>query len=116
MIELGFNVVRKKKGTYVDGHERNDVVDYRKTFLHRMFPLGFLNESCTPTEDAKKALPTDIHGPSPEIAEKTAILFHDEFTFQANEDQPTLWAEKDTTVMRPKSKGSGIMVSNFIDK
>ena len=32
--ELGFSVVRKK-GTYVDGHEREDVIDYRKTFLRR---------------------------------------------------------------------------------
>ena len=31
-------------------------------------------------------------------------------------DQPTLWVEKGTTVMRPKSKGAGIMVSDFIDE
>ena len=29
-------------------------------------------------------------------------------------DQPTLWASKGTNVVRPKSKGSGIMVSDFI--
>lgn len=34
--ELGFN---KKKGTFVDGHERDDVVEYRATFL---WVLGFL--------------------------------------------------------------------------
>ena len=116
MIELGFSVVRKKKGTYVDGHEREDVVDYRKTFLRRMVSLGFLNESGAPTDEAKNALPSDIHGPPPGLAEKTVVLFHDESTFQSNEDQPTLWAEKGTAVMRPKSKGSGIMVSDFIDK
>ena len=90
MIELEFSVVRKKKGTCVDGHECENVVDYRNTFLRRMVSFGFLNESCAPTEEAKKALPSDIHAPSPEIAEKTVILFHDESTFQANEDQPTL--------------------------
>ena len=116
MIELGFNVVRKKKGTYVDGHERDDVVEYRKTFLRRMVSLGFLNESNAPTEEAKNALPSDIRAPLPEVAEKTVVLFHDESTFQSNEDQPTLWAEKGTTVMRPKSKGAGIMVSDFIDE
>ena len=116
IIELGFNVVRKKKGTFVDGHERDDVVDYRKTFLRRMVSLGFLNESCAPTEEAKNALPADLHCPPPEVAEKTVVLFHDDSTFQANEDQPTLWAEKGTTVMRPKSKVSGIMVSDFIDE
>ena len=81
-----------------------------------MVSLGFLNESCTPTEEAKKALPNDIHDPSREVAEKTVVLFHDESTFQANEDQPTLWAEKGTTVMRLSSKGAGIMVSDFIDE
>ncbi len=30
--ELGFEVVTKKKGTFVDGHEREDVVEYRKTY------------------------------------------------------------------------------------
>ncbi len=32
MHELGFEVVTKKKGTFVDGHEREDVVEYRKKF------------------------------------------------------------------------------------
>ena len=32
MHELGFEVVTKKKGTFVDGHEREDVVDYHKKF------------------------------------------------------------------------------------
>ena len=32
MRELGFDVVAKKKGTYVDGHEREDV-KYHQTFL-----------------------------------------------------------------------------------
>ena len=39
MLELGFNVVRKKKGTYVDGHERDDVVEYRQQFLQRIVSL-----------------------------------------------------------------------------
>ena len=30
-----------KKGTYEDGHERSDVVQYRNKFLRR---LGFLNK------------------------------------------------------------------------
>ena len=81
-----------------------------------MVSLGFLNESNAPTEEAKQALPSDIRSPLPEVAEKTVIMFHDESTFQSNEDQPTLWAEKGTTVMRPKSKGAGIMVSDFIDE
>ena len=33
MHELGFEVVIKKKGTFIDGHEHNNVVEYRKKFL-----------------------------------------------------------------------------------
>ena len=32
MHELGFEVVVKKKGTFVDGHERSDVVEYLRIF------------------------------------------------------------------------------------
>ena len=59
-----------------------------------MITLGFLNSNSAPTEEAKAALPTDLHSPSSEVIEKTVILFHDETTFQANEDQPTIWAQK----------------------
>ena len=100
MHELGFEVVLKKKGTYVDGHEREDVVEYRKKFLRKMVGLGFLSKDNAPTEDAKKALPADIPAPTGNV-DKTVVIFHDESTFQANDDQPTLWAEKGTSVMRP---------------
>ena len=118
MHELGFEVVAKKKGTYVDRHKRDDVVEYRKRFLRKVVALGFLNKENAPTEEAKEALLVDLHAPPQEVIEKTIILFHDETTFQANEDQPTPWAEKSTctSVMRPKSKGSGIMMSDFIDE
>ena len=42
------------------------------------------------------------------------FLFHDETTLQANEDQPTVWALKGTKVIQSKSKGSVIMISDFI--
>ena len=33
MHAMGFVVLSRKKGTFVDGHERSDVVEYRKKFL-----------------------------------------------------------------------------------
>ena len=82
VLELCFNVVRKKKGTYVDGNEHDDVVKCRQKFLQRMVSLGFLNEMLL-TEEAKKALQSNLHGPPQEVAGKTIILFHDELTFQS---------------------------------
>ena len=114
--ELGFEVLTAKKGCFVDGHERADVVEYRQKFLRKMVGLGFLNQSNAPTEDAKSALPSDLRYPVQTVIDKTVVLFHDESTFQANEDQSTFWGTKGTTVMKPKSKGSGIMVSDFIDE
>ncbi len=83
----------------MDGHERDDVVEYRKRFLRRIVSLGFLNSDNAPTDDAKKALPTDITSPSLNVIDKTVFLFHDETTFQANEDQPTVWAPKGTKII-----------------
>ena len=81
-----------------------------------MIALGFLNESNAPTETAKQSLPTDLQCPPQEVIDKTIVFYHDESTFQANEDQSTFWGIKGTVVMNPKNKGSGIMVSDFIDE
>ena len=116
MHEMGFQVLTSKKGSFVDGHERPDVVEYRKRFLRRMVGLGFLNLENVPTDEAKQALPTDLECPSQAILDKTIVFFHDESTFQCNDDQPTFWGTKGTHIIKPKSKGSGIMVSDFIDE
>ena len=100
----------------MDGHERDNVVEYRKAFLHKMVALGFLNTNNAPTEEAKQALPSDLECPSQEVVDKTVVFFRDESTFQSNDDQPTLWGTKNTHVLKPKSKGAGIMVSDFIDE
>ena len=41
MHQMGFSVVTAKKGAFVDGHERQDIVAYRKKFLRRMVALAF---------------------------------------------------------------------------
>ena len=90
MHQLGFEVLSKKKGTFVDGHKREDVVQYRKKFLRKMVGLDFLNRENAPTEEAKLALPSDLCAPPTDVVGKTVLLFHDESTFQANDDQPKL--------------------------
>jgi len=58
----------------------------------------------------------DLKCPPKEQLEKTIVLFHDESIFFANEDQGSQWGEKDNFAIKPKSKGSGIMISDFIDE
>ena len=67
-----------------------------------------------PTDPAKLALPHDLECPSEEVLSMTVIFLHDESTFQSNEDTPILWATKDTKVLKPNSRGVGIMFSDFI--
>ena len=74
MHEIGFEVQAAKKGSYVEGHEHNDVKEYRKTFLRHMAALGFLNHSNAPTEKAKAVLPTDLENISQYIVDKTVIF------------------------------------------
>ena len=41
---VGYEYLSPKKGSFVDGHERSDVVDHRKKFLRKMVGLGFLRK------------------------------------------------------------------------
>ena len=72
--ELGLEVLTAKKGCFVDGHERQDVVECRNIFLRKMISLGFLNESNAPTKKARQSIPTDLHCPATEILDKTVIF------------------------------------------
>lgn len=81
-----------------------------------MVVLGFLNSKNAPTDEARKALPTDLVCPNQQVLEKTVVFFHDESTFQSNEDQPTFWETKGTHVLKPKGRGAGIMVSDFDER
>ena len=71
----GFEVLMAKKGSFVDGHEREDVVKYRKEFLRKMVGLGFLNENNAPTDKAKQSLPQDLRCPSQDVLDKTVSFF-----------------------------------------
>ena len=66
--------MRAQKGTFVDGHEREDVVEYCNKFIRRMVGLGFINGANAPTEEAKCALPVGIQ-PQQERIDKTVIFF-----------------------------------------
>ena len=48
----------------------------------------------TPMPEAACAVPSTVPIASAATREKTVVLFHDESTFQANEDQPVMWGKK----------------------
>ena len=51
-----------------------------------MVSLGFLNVNNATTEDAQNTMPSDLETPDESVVEKTMVIFHDESTFQANDD------------------------------
>ena len=60
---LSFEIVTPRKGIFADGHERQDVVEYRTTFLRRMIKVGFIHFTNAPTDSSRNVIPTDIDPP-----------------------------------------------------
>ena len=112
---LGFEVLSADKGMFFDGHERGDVMKERKVFLEKMVETGFLHPIEAPTPQAA-SFPSTVPLPPADVRDKTVIIFNDELTFQVNEDQTIMWGEKGENMLRPKSKGLGIMVSDFVNE
>ncbi len=94
--EMGFKVKRITKGVYFDGHERADVVDHRNVFLNEVASLGFLQSTNAPNDECAEAV-KDV-----ELAtnyENTVFWFHDESTFNANDDQTSMWKDETMQVI-----------------
>ena len=114
--ELGFDILQLSKGVFIDGHQRSDVVESRVKFLRTMTEYGFLRPDNAPTEEAAQALPADVPHMSKEEGEKRIVWFHDESAYNTAEDTPILWGEKGKLPIKPKGRGSSIMVSEFIEE
>ena len=81
-----------------------------------MTECGFLHSDNAPSEEAAQALPVDVPHVSKEEGEKHIVWFHDESAYNTTEDTPTLWGEKGKQPIKPKGRGSSIMVSEFIEE
>ena len=84
---------------YFDGHEREDVVAYRKTFVEK---LSNLDRRCIYSGHEPILYPNE---------KPLIIVHHDESTFYANADQSCYWADDSVTILKQKSLGQSIMVS-----
>ena len=105
-----------KKGIYFDGHERPDVVQERAVFLQKLHDLEthHLPPPCPSDISPLDSLPPPVGN---FVSSKSLVIIcHDESTFQSNEDQRYSWLQEDQHVIKPKSRGSGRMVSDFIDE
>ena len=109
---LGFHPTPYRKGVYVDGHERSDVVEYRQMYLRKIEILESTHLPPPPCVDGN----AEENIGNPGAQRKLVLLYHDESSFHANEAPSWQWAEEGKLAIRPKSMGRGIMVSDFISE
>jgi hypothetical protein len=99
-----------KKGVYMDGHEREDVVKYRnEVFLPAMAKF---EERMTKFEgpELRKVAPTLREG------EKEIIpQFHNESCLSVNDYKARAWLGPNQTILQKKGRGRLIHVSEFIN-
>ena len=101
--DLGFSFTKISKGVYFDGHERDDVVEDRQAYLNQL-------QMYAPRMWTS-------HSPAPNPSCRPVIrVFHDESTFYANADQSCYWTDGSRPVLKQKSLGQAIMVSDFVEE
>lgn len=111
---LNWRYGKKKRGMYIDGHEREDVVEYRRAFIKRW------KEEYEPRMvlygDDGKVLKTPKGFPVPQgVRFRLILVTHDESTFYENDRRKTLW-QHTTHAPTPERKGEGesLMISDFL--
>ena len=109
MESLSYSWTTTPTGCYVDGHERDDVVDYwQNVFLPGWFAKEphlrvWTDENI---EDPAQSDPSDP---------KNVIWYHDESVASAHDRQQRRWVPHDgTPVPRAKVEGHTLMVADFV--
>jgi hypothetical protein len=107
MKRMDYRWVQDHRGQYVDGHEREDVVDYRQNiFLKRWAEEEGKMRSWG--KDNEEICHIGIEKP-------LCVWFHDESTFYANDRRKSKWVHQSTSAT-PYAKGEGasLMVADFV--
>jgi hypothetical protein len=106
MDEFGFEYSEVKKGMYMDGHERADVITYREEFLERM--AGYEERMIIFSgENMEEEIRSDVN-------QIVILVTHDECIFSAYDGRRKLWMPKGEQPLRKKGQGRSIHVSDFL--
>ena len=110
--KLSWRYTKKRNGMYIDGHEREDVVEYRKAFVTRW------------KEYEKRFVIYDNDGHEisrpegfavPGVRFRLILVTHDESTFYENDRRKTKWVhESEKAVAEKKGEGQSVMASEFL--
>ena len=106
---------QKKKGMYIDSHEREDVVAYRQKFVTRFF-IQYAPRMYTWDHDGEETIPA-AGSPLANTNNRPfqlILVTHDKSTFFANDERKTPWVHESHKAL-PERKGDGtsIMISDF---
>ena len=104
--------MKKKNDMYIDGHEQEDVINYRKKFVQRWKEY----EKQFVIYDNKGWVVSQPHGFAvPGVQFHLILVTHDELTFYENDCRKTKWVhEKEKAATEKKGEGQSIMVSDFL--
>lgn len=104
--KLGLEYSRVGKNVFFDGHERDDVVKYRQRVFVPTF-LNLLKSAVKQDDEGREVVPAGVQEP---------LLFvtHDESVFNSNDGPRMTWMKKGEQPIRPKGRGKGLMVSDFL--
>ena len=111
---LGWRYGKLKSGMYIDGHERDDVVEYRQGFVAR-WKENERRFHQWDNDGNELPRPKGFLVPGAIGRFRLILVTHDESVFYQNDERKTAWAHKsDKAVPRPKGDGQSIMVSDFL--
>ncbi|KAJ7116133.1 hypothetical protein C8R43DRAFT_1137998 [Mycena crocata] len=115
--KLDWRYGRRRNGMYIDGHEREDVVEYRAAFVKRWMEQ-YEPRMVTYDNDGNPIKYPDhyaLEGKYKDQHFRLILVTHDESTFYANDRREVGWLHKsDKGKPQPKGEGQSIMISDFL--
>ena len=108
LYEWGYTYRKNAKTIFFDGHEREDVVEYRQEWSRRM--LEYMERSEFYEGENQEVVVEPV---LKEGSKKIVFVTHDESTFFANDGKSVFWLLDGENHIRKKGPGSSIMVSEF---
>ena len=123
LTKLGYELKEVKKGIYIDGHEREDVIAYRNEFLkefgknERYLVVPHCDCQLMDHRLRRTYRDDDLEPIEPNLGAGELLhvpIFHDESIFRANDLPHQVWIQDGRMPLRKKGQGCAIHVSDFI--
>ena len=107
---LDYSFQQYHQDIYYDRHEWDDILQYRKVFLEKMFK----HEKYMSKYEGK--IIDCIHFNLPKEEKKRILVTHDECIFYSNDDKHGIWTKNGELLLWKKGNGRSIIVSEFLTK